>query len=96
MQPPIPLWLYQADNADKGTEARLFYIRLAALYATPTGSLPALSKAIGRSENFLTSLCAHKRRLPVRDAIRIESLVGRHVVTRQMLCPEVFDVEEPA
>lgn len=96
MQPPVPTWISSADAAEKTTESRLFYIRLAALYATPNGSLPALSKAIGRSENLLTGIYAHKRKLQVRDAIRIEALVGRNVVTREMLCPEVFDVEEPA
>ncbi len=100
MSPPLPLWITSLELNERDANTRVFYLKVAALYATPAGSLPALAKRLMRSHTYLTLICSNSKpasirgRIPVKDAILIEQIVGRDVITRELLCPEVFHIDE--
>lgn len=88
-----PSWLDTIRDADERERARLrFYVRLAAFYASPEGTLTRLSTLIGLNPRVLsTYTCrgAGRRRVSARVARAIEKASGG-VVDKARLCPEAF------
>lgn len=80
--------------AKKRDAARMrFAVRLAALYATEDGGIKHLSARLGLHPNSLATLLAPARGnvvMPHRIAKAIEQLVGREIVPREALNPEVY------
>jgi len=95
-----PAWIDSLPDAEQTSARRTFFLRLAALYATPDGTLRALSIAIGRNPNYLSAICQSERKpapgllTDVKDVIAVENLVGRRIINREMLRPDLFVVAE--
>lgn|GEM_PF-2920853 len=82
---PLPPWLEDKSFTDAEREALLkrFRLRLAALYATPSGTLGALGLALGCNQTFLTVESNSDKPLPRYKALAVRGLVG----------PEVFPLD---
>lgn len=94
----LPKWFNEINPTESENEERVFLLRLAALYASPEGTLPFLSRCIGRNPNYLTTLCTPRRGqarglVDHMDAIEIEKLVGREVMPRERLRPDIFLID---
>jgi hypothetical protein len=88
----LPKWMDDLPEAEKKAAIQHFYIRLAALYATPQGLVTGLSTLVGRHANYLSNLRvpSHGSLIRPREAVAIEKVCGRDLFPREMLCPEVF------
>lgn len=99
MSIPIPRWI-DAMPAKKRSAARVrFLVRVAAAYATPEGTVPAMSEQLGLHKNSLNTMIAPGRgdqTISPQLAKSIERLVGRDILPREMLCPEIFGDDEDA
>lgn len=88
-----PSWLDTIRDEDERERARLrFFVRLAAFYASPEGTLTRLSTLIGFNPRVLsTYTCrgAGRRRVSARVARAIEKASGG-AVDKARLCPEAF------
>lgn len=78
---------------EQAHEMTRYLIRLAALYHNSAGSISELSDACGLSRSGLSSLL-HARSLPPKVAIRIEEVVGREFIQRDLFRPDIFSVPE--
>lgn len=96
MNIPLPRWIDSLSDEDKQAATQRFLIRMAALYATESGTVAALEQAMRRSRNSLTTYI--QREAPSRVspalAIEIEGIAGRAVVPREALLPEIFALPE--
>jgi hypothetical protein len=91
----LPPWIAIMDDGSKELHARIFFLRLAALMATPSGTLPALSQRLGKNPNYLSHLISPGRGMTraliePQDAIRIENMLGRDLLPRERLRPDIF------
>lgn len=91
MNIPLPRWIDSLSAPHKDHAKQRFLLRMAALHASESGTLAALTEALGRSKNALTRhVCADPEPVSVELAIEIESLVGRAVLPREALRPDIF------
>ncbi len=90
---PLPAWISALPEADRAQQKLRYLIRAAALYHTENGSVAALSYACGWGKNTLHMI--HQRGQMTTDAaLKIEAVVGRDVLPRELLLPEIFAVPE--
>lgn len=99
MPTSLPPWITALDEQNREVQSRIFYIKFAALCASPSGTLPKLSLRLGRNPNFLAHVIAPGRKpapalLSYEDAIRIETMLGRDILPREFLRPDIFLVPE--
>lgn len=88
-----PPWLEQMDQShfDYWRLRNRYFIKTAALYATPTGRLTDLADAIGMSHPSL-SRCYDDSgaQIGVKMTLRLEKLLGQDVLPRKLLRPDLF------
>lgn len=95
MPPNVPLWIRALPADEQELQTRIFYIKFAALCATPSGNLARLSSRLGRNSSYLSFIITPGRG-PIRalvtpeDCIKIETMLGREVMPRELLRPDVF------
>ena len=87
-----PRWLANLPSLEQDGARLAYHLGIAALHASPEGTMKALAEKIGLSES---SFSQAKRRgvLAPRICIKIENLVGREIMPRELLCPSLFSVE---
>lgn len=85
MSLPLPSWLEDASlsDAERAVMLKRFRLRVAALYATPSGTLMALGYALGCNQHYITVECNSDKPLPRYKALAVRGLVG----------PEVFPLD---
>ncbi len=89
--PSLPRWIDSLSGPEKDAAAQRFYLRLAALHASESGTLRELSSVLGRSKNALTRYVTDAPEpIPVELAIDLERLVGRETLPREALRPDIF------
>lgn len=89
----LPAWIANMKSEADRDRARLrFYVRLAAIYASPAGTLSNLSIVCGLNPRALSTYTAPnsgRRRISPVVAKRIEAACGG-IVTRAQIHPEAF------
>ena len=91
MQLPTPAWLEDVPQEDRMCARTRFLLRLAALYASEGGGLGELSCLIGyESKHSLSVIISRRRTVSPEQAAAIETVVGREIVSREDLRPDVF------
>jgi hypothetical protein len=96
---PVPAWLKNMpDGPLKQRAQRRFYIRLAAIFASESGSLSSLSQLCGKDPKYFYNMVYGWMRNPDGDAAippilakAIERAAGTELVTKELLAPEVFE-----
>lgn len=89
--PSLPRWIDSLSGQNRDAARQRFYLRLAALHASESGTLRDLSAALGRSKNALTRYVSDTPELlPVELVIDLERLVGRDAMPREALRPDIF------
>lgn len=86
----FPEWaIDERLSAEDQERARLrFLVKLAALYAHPSGDVTKLCEAIEFSEPALAHAIL-RRRFSAGMAAAIENAVGKHIVSKEMLRPTI-------
>lgn len=80
-----------ADRYPVGSVPRVrVLLRTAAIYYSPTGSLSRLSEACEKHPRTLSTYSVSRKQIPDLIARKIEKLVGRKILPREVLNPEVF------
>ncbi len=87
----LPTWLETVEEDRQATEKTRFYLKIAALYVSPDGRLSDLSKACGLQENTLATV-SQRGPLSPEIAIVIEKTVGRDIIPRHLLRPDLFEI----
>ena len=87
---PLPNWLRSVPKEQLGAARTRFLIRVASLYATPIGSMTALSTALELHPHTMATLASGRESLSHLMCPRIEKLVGKSVMPRSLLNPVVF------
>lgn len=90
--PPIPKWLDQLSGVDAALALTRFRVEYVALMYCQTGSLRDLSVALGKSPTLLYNSITKWPRIPAHYCVALEQLVGREVVTREWLNPDIFNI----
>ena len=91
--PSLPRWIDSLSAPNQQGAKQRFFMRLAALHASESGTLRELAAALGRSKNALTRYVTDDPDpVPVELVIDIENLVGRAVLPREALRPDIFVV----
>lgn len=90
----LPQWINDLPAEDQGLAQVRYIVRLAAMHATPGGSVPELSLALGLAKNSLHSMY-FARSKPVKwlapSVVKgIEQLIGAGCIPREMMNPEVY------
>lgn len=88
----LPKWLDDLPEAERPAARTKFLLKYCALYATENGSLQDLSEALGYSRRTILQTSGGFEALNTNIALRIEKLLGREVITRELLLPEIFDI----
>lgn len=89
---PYPTWLDELP-VDERVWARIrFRMRLAALYATQTGTIEALAPLTGYTLAAMKNVLAASTRqhCSPRMALAVEAIVGRDIAPRESLAPDVY------
>lgn len=95
--PSLPRWIDSLSGPEREAAKQRFYLRLAALHVSESGTLRELAASLGRSKNALTRYVADTPDLlPVDLAIAIETLVGRETLPRETLRPDIFILPPPS
>lgn len=87
----LPQWLKDLPEAEIPAARSKFLLKACALYATEEGHLRGLSEALGYNPRTLFGISAGNEPMNHKVAIAIETLLGRDVITREILLPELFD-----
>lgn len=92
-----PPWVMSAKSPEERTRRQCaMLIRQCAAWFHPSGSVQALSKGLGLQPRTLGSYLTQNRLLTPELAIRIEQLLGRHVVCREDFRPDFFQFDPPS
>lgn len=89
---PEPRWLADLPEDDRPAARLRWILEIAASYATPEGTMTALSLLCDKSDSTIGK-AKHLGQLSPRLAIKIEQVLGRDIMPREALCPEIFSVE---
>lgn len=89
-----PPWVTSAKSPEDRLRRQIaMLIRQCAAWYHPSGSVQALSRGLGLQPRTLGSYLTQSRLLTPELAIRIEHLLGRHVVRREDFRPDFFQFE---
>lgn len=89
-----PPWVTNAKTPEERARRQCaMLIRQCAAWFHPSGSVQALSKGLGLQPRTLGSYLTQNRLLTPELAIRIEHLLGRHIVCREDFRPDFFQFE---
>jgi hypothetical protein len=90
-----PTWVVNAKNEDQRL-ARLtrWIVHECAAWYHPSGTVRALSQGIGLGARTLGSYIAQRKPLTTTLAIRLETSLGRHIVRREDIRPDIFLSDE--
>lgn len=91
--PPFPKWVEQLSGDDLLLAKTKFRISYCALMYHPSGGLSNLSVALGKSRALIYNSIPKWRHIPAHYCVAIEQLIGRDVVTREWLNPDIFTIE---
>lgn len=89
----FPTWIDRLPAKERQRERMKFVLRVAAVLATPEGSITALSKRIGMHRNSLNAMLSQgtlDNGLPVNVVKAIESVIGVGVIPREVMNPAVY------
>ena len=89
---PEPRWLASIPDADRPAARLRWVLEIAAAYATPEGTMTALSVLCGMDQSTVGK-AKFDGRISPRLAIKIERVLGREIMPREFICPEYFAVE---
>jgi hypothetical protein len=87
-----PSWLADMPLPERAGALLAYHLGIAALHASPAGTMKELADLVGWPESSF-SVAKKKGALSPRICIKIEQLLGRDVMPRELLCPEFFSVE---
>ena len=93
MEIRMPAWLEAVEDDRQLAERTRFLLRLAALYIDPEGRLSELSRRCGLAENTLATISKRQDRVSPEIAISVEKAVGREVMPRELLRPDLFNTQ---
>lgn len=89
-----PAWIQGLEGDERKRAEVRFMLRLAALYATPEGSIPALSLKMNLSRNTIHSAYCVATRAAAYPSVGvikgIEELIGKDVIPREAFNPEIY------
>jgi len=91
---PLPRWLREMpDSPEKRRNKTTFFLRIAALYATQSGTMGSLSELCGKPPRYFRDVAFNANRGVIQPdvAASIEKVVGREVLPRDILAPGVFE-----
>lgn len=88
----LPQWINALPEAERPAARTKFLLKTCSLYATQDGRIQDLSRALGYSPRTLFQMSAGYEVMNPNVAIALEKLLGRDVVTREILLPELFDI----
>lgn len=94
MEIRMPGWLDNLPEERQAVERTCFLLRVAALYIDPRGSLAALSLACGLADNTLATVAKRQDKISPEIAILVENTVGREIMPRHLLRPDLFVTPE--
>jgi len=89
----FPAWIERLPKKNQARARAKFLLRLAAVLATPEGSITTLSHRIGLHRNSLNAMLAQGTMdsgIPVNIIKAIEQTIGSGVIPRAVLNPEVY------
>ncbi len=86
-----PLWLNDLPVSERAGALLSYHLGIAALHASSAGTMKALAELLDWPESGF-SQAKQKGSISPRIAIKIEILLGRDVMPRELLCPEFFSV----
>lgn len=89
-----PRWVEGSPPERQAAEKQRFLLQLAALYLDPKGRLSVLSRACGLSDNTLATLSRRDDPLSPEIAIKIEQVVGRDILPRELIRPDLFAIAQ--
>lgn len=87
---PVPKWAEKLKGAELETAMIRFRLEIAAAYYGPGATVNAMSEAIGYNGRTLLS----GGRMTPTNAIKIEKLLGRDIMPREFLRPDIFQIED--
>lgn len=93
MKIDMPQWLLDMPPGDERNHAqKVFLLKLAGLYATRDGRMAGLTRLCGFPKTCLLNVMERRERaIPPDVAVKIEEKIGRHVMPRELLRPDLFD-----
>jgi hypothetical protein len=86
----FPRWVEKAPAAEKSAARQRFLLHLAAVYASPSGSLRELSGLLGYNPATLSVYVTRPEPIPPKVAIGLENLLGVNVFPRTLTRPDHF------
>lgn len=89
----FPTWLGMLPAKDQARARAKFLLKVAAVMATPQGSIPALSERIGMHRNSLTAMLSQgtlDSGIPVNILKAIEKVIGVGAIPREVMNPGVY------
>lgn len=88
-----PKWLQNVPAPERAGALLAYHLGIAALHASQAGTMKELADMVGWPESSF-SQAKKKGALAPRMCIKIEQVVGRDIMPRELLCPEFFAVGE--
>jgi len=89
----FPQWIERLPNKEQAHAKSKFVLRLAAILATPEGSISVLSHRIGLHRNSLNAMLASGQMddgIPVNVIKAIEQTIGIGVIPREVMNANVY------
>lgn len=89
---PLPAWLDTLPESARPAARTKFLLKACAIYATEEGKIQDFSAILGFHRNTLFGIASGANPMTANTAVAIEKLLGRSIVTREMLLPELFEI----
>lgn len=89
----FPAWLEKLPPKRRERARKRWLVNLAALHYSPQNSVAQLSRGLGMHAGSLNTILCRDTRLSATICVGIEKLVGREVMPREVLDPEIFRIE---
>lgn len=90
-----PPWVTAARTPEERMRRQIaMLLRQCAAWYHPSGSIQALSRGLGLKPRTLGAYLTQGRLLTPELAIKIEMLLGRHVIQREAFRPDFFAVSQ--
>lgn len=89
---PEPKWLESLPEADRPAARLRWILEIAAAYASPEGTMTILSRLCDKSDSTVGK-AKFDGQISARLAIKIEEVLGRDIMPREVICPEFFQIK---